>query len=61
MEKNNINEFKNKSIKRLTVKIDATRHKEIKMRSIYRGMTMAEWVTVAIDQRLIEEDKYNKG
>lgn len=47
-------------MKRLTLKIDPHRHREIKMRSISQGMTMAEWVTIAINNRLIEEDKYNE-
>lgn len=60
MAKNDGGNIKNKFFKRLTLNIDPQKHKEIKMRATFLGMTMAEWVNIAVDQRLIEEDKYNK-
>ncbi len=51
--------LKNKEVvKRLHVELPESTHYEIKKRSLERNISMKEWVMIAIDERIKEEQKY---
>lgn len=42
------------------IEIDAETHKAIKMRALFRNMTMSNYILQAIAEKIIREDKYQK-
>jgi len=45
-------------IKRLHIELPEVLHYEIKKRSLDRNISMKNWVMIAIDERIKEEQKY---
>lgn len=50
-------EDKKKQIKRLNVNITSDLHIEIKKRALFRGITITDWVIMALIERINEERK----
>jgi hypothetical protein len=44
--------------KRLSMDMDEELHKVIKARAAFRGLTIKEWLELAIKERILNEQKY---
>lgn len=55
---NIVQEDKKEKRKRLIIDVTQLFHKEIKMRATFRGITISDWVLLAIKDRIAEERKY---
>jgi hypothetical protein len=53
-----MNDVRRKSPKRLTLNIPEDYHKELKIRSVMRNITLTEWVLRAIREAIAKEQQY---
>lgn len=49
---------KKKIKKRLTIQVDNDLHRIVKSRALFRGMSVRQWVEMAIKERIKEEQQY---
>jgi hypothetical protein len=46
-----------KNPKRLAINVSEEEHKEIKVRASFRGVTITDWLKIAISERIQEEKR----
>lgn len=46
--------------KRLLIDVSQELHKEVKARAVFRGLSIRQWVEMAIKERIREERQYEK-